>query len=103
MYTWATLKRTVREFRDDNLTDWAAALTYYGLLSLFPALLALVSLVGLFGDPKATTEKVTEVVTALGPESAVETFAGSSSGPPSVSQETKTTTSNHSHFRIRSM
>ena len=72
----ATLKRTVTEFRDDNLSDWAAALTYYGLLALFPALLALVSLVGLFGDPKATTEKVTEVVTALGPESAVETFAG---------------------------
>jgi membrane protein len=73
---FATLKRTATEFRDDNLSDWAAALTYYGLLALFPALLALVSLVGLFGDPKATTEKVTEVVTALGPESAVETFAG---------------------------
>ena len=37
------LKRTVREFREDNLTDWAAALTYYGILSIFPALLALVS------------------------------------------------------------
>src|SRR5947208_1452240 len=33
-----TLKRTVKEFQDDNLTDWAAALTYYGLLSLVPAL-----------------------------------------------------------------
>jgi len=32
-----TLKRTVRAFREHNLTDWAAALTYYGLLSLFPA------------------------------------------------------------------
>jgi membrane protein len=72
----ATLKRTVTGFRDDNLSDWAAALTYYGLLSLFPALLALVSLVGLFGDPEATTEKVTEIVTALGPESAADTFAG---------------------------
>lgn len=72
----ATLKRTVTEFRDDNLSDWAAALTYYGLLALFPALLALVSLIGLFGDPKATTDKVTEVVTALGPESAADTFAG---------------------------
>jgi membrane protein len=68
MSSWlATLKRTATEFRDDNLSDWAAALTYYGLLALFPALLALVSLVGLFGDPKATTEKVTEMVTALGP------------------------------------
>ena len=33
---WETLKRTVREFREDNLTDWAAALTYYAVLSIFP-------------------------------------------------------------------
>jgi membrane protein len=46
---WATLKRTVREFQEDNLTDWAAALTYYGILAIFPALLALVSL-GLAGQ-----------------------------------------------------
>ncbi len=45
--------RTVRAFRDDNLTDWAAALTYYGILSIFPALLALVSILGLIG-PSAT-------------------------------------------------
>ena len=43
------LKRTWREFREDDLTDWAAALTYYGVLSLFPGLLVLVSLLGLFG------------------------------------------------------
>jgi membrane protein len=43
-------KRTIREFREDNLTDWAAALTYYGILSIFPALLALVSVLGLFGS-----------------------------------------------------
>jgi membrane protein len=72
----ATLKRTATEFRDDNLSDWAAALTYYGLLSLFPALLALVSLVGLFGDPKSTTDAVTEMVTSLGPSSAADTFSG---------------------------
>jgi membrane protein len=44
------LKRTVREFKEDNLTDWAAALTYYGVLSIFPALLALVSVLGLIGS-----------------------------------------------------
>src|SRR3954467_4692136 len=44
------LKRTVKEFRSDNLTDWAAALTYYGVLALFPALIALVSIVGLLGQ-----------------------------------------------------
>jgi membrane protein len=50
---WGVLKRTVREFREDNLTDWAAALTYYGVLALFPAILALVSILGLVG-PSAT-------------------------------------------------
>src|SRR5512142_2709980 len=43
------LRRTVSEFRDDNLTDLAAALTYYGVLAIFPALLALVSVLGLIG------------------------------------------------------
>ena len=47
---WAVLKRTVTEFRDDNVTDWAAALTYYGVLSIFPALIALISVVGLLGS-----------------------------------------------------
>lgn len=42
-----SLKRTAREFKKDNLTDWAAALTYYGILAIFPTLLALVSIVGL--------------------------------------------------------
>jgi membrane protein len=49
---WAVVKRTVKEFREDNLTDWAAALTYYGVLALFPALIALVSIIGFLG--KAT-------------------------------------------------
>ncbi|SEG41159.1 membrane protein [Thermomonospora echinospora] len=43
------VKRTFREFKTDNLTDWAAALTYYGVLSIFPAMLVIVSLVGLGG------------------------------------------------------
>jgi membrane protein len=72
----ATLKRTLSEFREDNLTDWAAALTYYGLLSLFPALIAMVSLIGLFGDPKSTTESLTDIITSIGPRSAAETFSG---------------------------
>jgi membrane protein len=73
---WATLKRTAREFREHSLTDWAAALTYYGLLSLFPALIAMVSLLGLFGDPKTTTASVTEIITSIGPDSAAQTFEG---------------------------
>jgi membrane protein len=43
------LKRTLSEFKDDNVPDWAAALTYYGILSLFPGLLLLVSILGLVG------------------------------------------------------
>jgi membrane protein len=73
---FATVKRTVAEFSEDNMSDWAAALTYYGLLSLFPALIALVSIVGLVGDPATTTKTITEMVTKLGPGSAADTFAG---------------------------
>ena len=47
-----TVKRTITEFKEDNLTDSAAALTYYAVLSIFPALIALVSIVGLVLDPQ---------------------------------------------------
>jgi membrane protein len=47
---FGVLKRSAKEFQDDNLTDWAAALTYYGILAIFPALLVLVSVLGLIGD-----------------------------------------------------
>jgi membrane protein len=70
------LRRTVSEFRDDNMTDWAAALTYYGLLSIFPALIAFVSIVGLFADPRETTQALTDVITDIGPESSASTFRG---------------------------
>jgi membrane protein len=49
------LKRTVKQFQADNLTDWAAALTYYGILSLFPALLVLISTLGLVGHGTEST------------------------------------------------
>ncbi|MCW2954166.1 MAG: ribonuclease [Conexibacter sp.] len=73
---FATFKRTLTEFSEDNLSDWAAALTYYGLLSIFPALIALVSIVGLVGDPASTTKTITDIVTKIGPSSAADTFAG---------------------------
>lgn len=72
----ATLKRSATEFIEDGMMDWAAALTYYGLLSLFPMLIALVSIIGLFADPEATTEKLTEIVSNLGPDAAASTFSG---------------------------
>jgi len=73
---WPTLKRTALEFQEDNLTDWAAALTYYGLLALFPAVIALVSIVGLVADPDSTTNTLTDIVNRLGPDTASSTFAG---------------------------
>jgi membrane protein len=73
---WPTLKRTAQEFQEDNLTDWAAALTYYGLLALFPALIALVSIVGLVGNPESTTNTLTDIVNRVGPNSATTTFEG---------------------------
>ncbi len=73
---FATLKRTVTEFSEDNLSDWAAALTYYGLLAMFPALIALVGLIGLVGDPTSTTKTITQIVTKIGPSSGAQTFAG---------------------------
>ncbi|HEY4627639.1 MAG TPA: YihY/virulence factor BrkB family protein [Blastococcus sp.] len=60
--TGGTLKRTLKEFSEDNLTDWAAALTYYGVLALFPALLAMLSIVGLVADPKTLTDALTAVI-----------------------------------------
>ena len=46
---FGVFKRTIREFSADNITDWAAALTYYGVLAIFPAIIALVSILGLIG------------------------------------------------------
>jgi membrane protein len=73
---FATVKRTFTEFSEDNLTDWAAALTYYGLLSMFPALIAMVGVIGFFGDPTSTTKTITDIVMKISPGSAAQTFAG---------------------------
>ncbi|MFD6414112.1 YihY/virulence factor BrkB family protein, partial [Nocardia asteroides] len=59
------LKRTVKEFKADALTDWAAALTYYGILALFPAALALLSIVGLMG--KSAIQPLIDNVASLAP------------------------------------
>jgi membrane protein len=62
------MKRTIREFRADNVTDWAAALTYYGVLAIFPAILALVSILGLVG--KSATQPLISNIGKLAPGSA---------------------------------
>ena len=69
---WGVLKRTVREFREDNLTDWAAALTYYAILSIFPALLVMVSVLGLIGE--SATQPLLDNLTEVAPGPGEEIF-----------------------------
>ncbi|MET0965798.1 MAG: YihY/virulence factor BrkB family protein [Nakamurella sp.] len=67
------LRKTIREFSDDQCTDLAAALTYYAVLALFPALLALVSLLGLVGQ-QGKTEELINVLSDMGAGSVAETI-----------------------------
>ncbi|AWB91109.1 YihY/virulence factor BrkB family protein [Aeromicrobium chenweiae] len=67
-------KKTLREFSKDQCTDLAAALTYYAVLALFPALLALVSLLGVFGQGQSTVDSLLKIVDQIGPSSAVDTL-----------------------------
>ena len=62
----AVFKRTLTEFGGDQATDLAAALTYYSVMSLFPAILALTSLLGVFGQGKETTQALLDVALDLG-------------------------------------
>ncbi|NYE44429.1 YihY/virulence factor BrkB family protein [Streptomyces fulvorobeus] len=64
----AVLRGTLKEFKDDELTDRAAALTYYGVLALFPALLVLVSLLGIAGE--SATQQILDNLKKLTPGSA---------------------------------
>jgi membrane protein len=69
---FGVLKRTVTEFKEDNLTDWAAALTYYGILAIFPALLVLVSILGLLGE--SATQPLLDNLGTVAPGPAQEIF-----------------------------
>jgi membrane protein len=69
---WPVLKRTFSEFKDDNLTDWAAALTYYGVLAIFPALIVLVSILGLVGS--SATQPLIDNLGTVAPGPAKEIF-----------------------------
>ncbi len=64
----AVLKGTLKEFKKDELTDRAAALTYYSILALFPALLALISLLGVVGE--SATQQVLDNIQKLAPGAA---------------------------------
>ena len=66
------LKRTLKGFSRDNLTDWAAALTYYGVLAIFPALIVLVSVLGLVGS--SATQPLIDNLGQVAPGPAKEIF-----------------------------
>ncbi len=66
------LKRTGKEFSADNVTDWAAALTYYSILSIFPALIALISVVGLLGH--SATQPLIDNLGSVAPGPAKQIF-----------------------------
>jgi membrane protein len=63
---WGVARRTVAEFNKDNLDDWAAALTYYGVLAIFPGLLVLASVLGLLSD--SATRQLVANVAAISPD-----------------------------------
>uniref|UniRef100_UPI0024576493 YihY/virulence factor BrkB family protein n=1 Tax=Nocardia brasiliensis TaxID=37326 RepID=UPI0024576493 len=69
---WGVFRRTVTEFLDDNLSDWAAALTYYSVLSIFPGLVVLTAILGALGP--SATQSLIDTIQQMGP----------SSGPPQL-------------------
>ena len=72
------LKRTFREYKADNLSDWAAALTYYGVLAIFPAVIALISIVGLIGH--SATQPLIDNLGKLAPGTARTVFTNAIQG-----------------------
>lgn len=76
----ATLKRAGRGFKEDGLQDWAAALTYYSVLSLFPLLIVFVALIGLFGEYPRTVDAMLDIVRKVAPGSTADTVQRSISG-----------------------
>src|SRR5918994_2483188 len=71
-----TAKMAFAEFKRDQCTDLAAALTYYAVLSAFPAFIVLASLVGVVGNPQSTAESVIRLITDLGQEDVADQLRG---------------------------
>ncbi len=69
-------RKVMREFSKDQLTDQAAALTYYAVLAIFPALLALISLLGVVGQSQQAVDTILDVLGPLVAPSTLETIKG---------------------------
>jgi len=67
----AVTKRTLVSFYDDQMTHHAAALTYYGLMSLFPTALLALSLLGLLGEYPSTYDAIINYMSGVAPRSVV--------------------------------
>lgn len=70
------LQKTIREFSSDQCTDIAAALTYFGVLSLFPGLIAIFSLLGVFGQGKGAADAILGIVEEIAPGDTADTLRG---------------------------
>ena len=70
------LRKTLREYSADQVNDLAAALTYYGTLAVFPAMLAFVSILGLFGNAKKTADAVLNLLSGLVPTATLDAVKG---------------------------
>ena len=68
----AVLRRTLKEYKADNLPDLAAALTYYGVLAIFPMLIVLVSVLGLIGN--SVTQPLIDNLGKVAPGAAKQIF-----------------------------
>nr|WP_218910750.1 YihY/virulence factor BrkB family protein [Nocardioides thalensis] len=71
---WYVARKTAREFSDDQCTDLAAALTYYAVLALFPASIAILSLVGLFGEGQRTVDTMMGILDDVGASGVADTI-----------------------------
>src|SRR5215211_7311156 len=69
---WGVIKRSLKYFKADNCTDWAAALTYYGLLALFPSIIVLVALAGVVSDGERTVDTLLGIVEDVGAGGAID-------------------------------
>ncbi|WP_199176664.1 YihY/virulence factor BrkB family protein [Subtercola sp. Z020] len=70
------LRKTLREFSTDQCTDIAASLVYYSVLAIFPALIALVSLLGVIGQGQQATNALLDTLGSVAPSDTVETLRG---------------------------
>lgn len=76
----ASLKRAASMFQQHGMTDWGASMTYYLIMSLFPAILVIVSLLGLFGQQSLVTESVQYLEDAGAPKETVDAVESALSG-----------------------